>query len=114
MSDCIFCKIAAGEIPADVVYQDDDVIAFRDLNPQAPTHVLVIPRKHIETLHHAGQDDAELMGRLFLGAQRVAEVDGIAGSGYRTVVNCGAGAGQSVFHVHLHVLGGRALGWPPG
>jgi len=114
MSDCIFCKIAAGEIPADVVYQDDDVIAFRDLNPQAPTHVLVIPRKHIATLHDAEAEDAQLLGRLFLGAQQVAEASGIAESGYRTVVNCGAGAGQSVFHVHLHVLGGRALGWPPG
>ncbi|MBD3620024.1 MAG: histidine triad nucleotide-binding protein [Chromatiales bacterium] len=114
MSDCIFCKIAAGEIPADVVYQDDDVIAFRDLNPQAPTHVLVIPRKHIATLHDAEAEDAQLLGRLFLGAQQVAEACGIAESGYRTVVNCGAGAGQSVFHVHLHVLGGRALGWPPG
>ena len=114
MTDCIFCKIAAGEIPADVVYQDDDVIAFRDLNPQAPTHVLVIPRKHIATLQDVMPDDAELIGKLYLAAQKVAEIDGLDQSGYRTVINCGAGAGQSVFHVHLHVLGGRNLGWPPG
>ena len=114
MTDCIFCKIASGEIPGDVVYQDDDVLAFRDLNPQAPTHVLVIPRKHIATLNDVEPGDAELIGKLYLAAQKVAEIDGIDESGYRTVINCGAGAGQSVFHVHLHVLGGRSLGWPPG
>ncbi len=114
MSDCLFCKMASGEIEPDIVYQDDDVVAFRDVNPQAPTHVLVIPRRHISTINDLQPADAELVGKLFLAAQKVAEQDGIAGPGYRTVMNCNAEAGQTVFHVHLHVLGGRAMGWPPG
>jgi histidine triad (HIT) family protein len=114
MSDTIFGKIASGEIPADIVYEDEHVVAFRDLNPQAPTHVLVIPRKPIRTLNDAGDDDAELVGRLFLAAAKVAEQDGIAADGYRTVINCNAGAGQTVYHLHVHVLGGRPLQWPPG
>lgn len=114
MTDCIFCKIAEGKIPAEVVYRDDHVVAFRDLNPQAPTHVLVIPRRHLSTLNDLTDADAHLVGRLYLAAKRVAEQDGIAERGYRTVVNCNAEAGQSVFHVHLHVLGGRAMRWPPG
>jgi histidine triad (HIT) family protein len=114
MSDCIFCKMASGEIRPDVVYEDDQVLAFRDLNPQAPTHVLVIPRRHIGTLNELEPADAELTGRLFLAARQVAEAEGIAERGYRTVINCNAEAGQSVFHVHLHVLGGRTMRWPPG
>jgi len=114
MDDCIFCKIVAGDIPADIIYQDEAVLAFRDLNPQAPTHALVIPRKHIATLNDLTADDAELVGRMHLAARSVAEQDGIAESGYRTVFNCNEGAGQTVFHVHLHVLGGRRMTWPPG
>jgi len=114
MTDCLFCKMAAGEIEPDIVYQDDDVIAFRDINPQAPTHVLIIPRRHISTINDLQSDDAELTGKLFLVAAKIAEQEGIAEQGYRTVMNCNAGAGQSVFHVHLHMLGGRAMAWPPG
>lgn len=114
MSETIFGKIAAGEIPADIVYQDDDIVAFRDLNPQAPTHLLVIPRKPIRTLNEAAPEDAELLGKLFLAAAKVAAQAGVAEGGYRVVVNCNAAAGQTVFHLHLHVLGGRPLQWPPG
>lgn len=114
MSECIFCKIANEEIPADVVYQNDDLVAFRDLNPQAPTHILVIPRRHIPTTNDLAEEDGELMGKLILAARDIARQEGIAESGYRTVLNCNAGAGQTVFHIHLHLLGGRPLGWPPG
>lgn len=114
MSDCIFCKIISGDIPGDIVYQDDDVLAFRDLNPQAPTHVLVIPRKHIATTNDLQPEDAQLVGKMLLAARHVAKEDGIAESGYRTVLNCNEGAGQSVFHIHLHLLGGRQMTWPPG
>ncbi|WP_456405022.1 histidine triad nucleotide-binding protein [Thiolapillus sp.] len=114
MTDCIFCKIAAGEIPAEVVYEDEDVLVFRDLNPQAPTHVLVIPRRHIATINDLQPEDAELVGKMTLAAKAVAEQEGIAQEGYRTVFNCNAAAGQTVFHIHMHVLGGRAMGWPPG
>lgn len=114
MTDCIFCKIISGDIPGDIVYQDDDVLAFRDLNPQAPTHVLVIPKKHISTINDIQPEDAELVGKMFLAAQQVAKDEGIAEQGYRTVMNCNAGAGQTVFHIHLHVLGGRGMTWPPG
>jgi histidine triad (HIT) family protein len=114
MPDTIFGKIARGEVPADIVYEDEDVVAFRDLSPQAPTHVLVIPRKPIPTLNDLAPGDAELVGKLFLAAKRVAEQEGIAESGYRTLVNCNAGAGQTVYHLHLHLLGGRPMGWPPG
>lgn len=114
MDDCIFCKIAAGVIPADVVYQDDSVLAFRDLHPQAPTHVLVIPKRHLASLLDAGDDEALLLGRLQGAAIQVARQEGLADSGFRLVTNCGAGAGQSVFHVHVHLLGGRRLSWPPG
>ncbi len=112
--NCIFCKIAAGEIDANVVYQDERVIAFRDTNPQAPTHVLVIPRKHIATINDVEEGDASDVGRLYLAARQVAVDEGIDQSGYRTVMNCMEGAGQSVFHIHLHVLGGRRMSWPPG
>ena len=114
MTDTIFGKIARGEIPADLVYEDDDLVAFRDISPQAPMHILIIPRKPSPTLNDAGPEDAELIGKLFLAAARVAKEAGIAERGYRTVVNCNAAAGQTVFHLHLHVLGGRPLQWPPG
>ena len=112
--DCLFCKILAGEIPADIVYESDTAIAFRDINPQAPTHVLVIPRKHIATINDVGADDEAVIGNLFTVAKEIAASDNIADDGYRVVMNCNEGAGQSVFHIHLHVLGGRPLGWPPG
>jgi histidine triad (HIT) family protein len=114
MTNCIFCRIASGDIPANVVYQDDQVVAFRDLNPQAPTHVLVIPRRHVATLNDLGEADAGLVGRMYLAARQIAADEGVAERGYRTVFNCNADAGQSVFHLHLHVLGGRPMGWPPG
>jgi histidine triad (HIT) family protein len=114
MTDCIFCKIISGDIPGDIIYQNNDVLAFRDLNPQAPTHVLVIPKKHISTINDIQTDDAELIGKMVLAAKQIAKDEGIDESGYRTVMNCNAGAGQTVFHIHLHVLGGRGMTWPPG
>ncbi len=114
MSETLFGKIASGEIPVDLLYEDEDVVAFRDINPQAPVHLLVIPRKPIPTLNDVQPEDAALIGKLFLVAARMAAREGIAESGYRTVVNCNAGAGQTVYHLHLHVLGGRPLQWPPG
>ena len=114
MSDCLFCKFVSGEITPDKVYEDDHVLAFRDISPQAPTHVLVVPKRHIATLNDLSTDDAELVGRLYLVAQQVARDEGIDGPGYRTVINCNAQAGQSVFHIHLHLLGGRDMAWPPG
>jgi len=113
MSDCVFCKIASGEIPATIVHDDDDVVAFKDLNPQAPVHVLIIPRRHIASLDEATEDHRDLLGRLLLVAKELAATEGVEG-GYRLVNNCGAPAGQSVFHIHVHLLGGRAMGWPPG
>lgn len=114
MTDCIFCKIAAGEIPADLVYQDDHVVAFRDITPQAPTHILVIPRKHIATLLDTDAETAPLLGRMQQAAVEIARREGLADRGFRLVTNCLEEAGQSVFHLHLHLLGGRRLGWPPG
>lgn len=114
MNDCVFCKMVAGEIKPDVVYEDDDVLAFRDGNPQAPIHVLVIPKTHIATLDELQPEQAPLLGKMYLAAQQVMRKDGIAERGYRTVINCNREAGQSVFHIHLHVLGGRAMHWPPG
>ncbi len=113
-SSCIFCRIVAGAIPADIVYRDDHCLAFRDLNPQAPVHVLVIPRQHIASLNEAGQANDSTLGRLLLAAAHVAQSEGLAESGFRTIINTGAGSGQSVFHLHLHVIGGRYLNWPPG
>ncbi len=112
--DCLFCKMVAGEIKPDTLYEDDDVLAFRDINPQAPVHFLVIPKQHITTLNDLNDNHAELIGRLHLVARDIAKTQGIADGGYRCVINCNADAGQSVWHVHLHVLGGRALTWPPG
>jgi histidine triad (HIT) family protein len=114
MGETIFGKIAAGEIAADIVYEDDDVVAFRDVAPQAPTHVLIIPRKPIPTLNDLEPGDADLMAKLIFAAKKVAEQEGIAKAGYRVVMNCNAAAGQTVFHLHLHVLGGRPMQWPPG
>lgn len=114
MSDCIFCKIAAGEIPADKLHDDGDVLVFRDINPEAPVHLLVIPRRHIPTLNDLNETDAALIGRLYLAGKQVATELGVAESGYRTVINCNRDAGQIVFHVHMHLLAGRELGWPPG
>lgn len=113
-NDCLFCRIASGEIPAEVVDSDDRVVAFRDIHPQAPTHVLIIPRRHIASLTELGPTDAEDIAGLFLKAREIAEREGIAEGGYRTVINAGADGGQTVFHVHLHLLGGRPMGWPPG
>lgn len=112
--DCIFCSVARGEIPGDTLYQDDEVLAFRDINPQAPHHILVIPRRHIATVNDLTDDDAALVGRLFLVAQRVAGELGVAQEGYRLVMNTNRMAGQSVYHIHLHLLAGRPLHWPPG
>ncbi|MCP5307442.1 MAG: histidine triad nucleotide-binding protein [Chromatiaceae bacterium] len=114
MNDCIFCKIAAGEIPADIVYDDGEVLAFRDINPEAPVHLLLIPRRHIATLNDLSEADAALVGRLYLAGQQIAMELGVAESGYRTVINCNRDAGQLVFHIHMHLLAGRELGWPPG
>jgi histidine triad (HIT) family protein len=113
MSDCLFCKIVDGKIPANMVAQDDRAVAFRDLNPQAPTHVLVIPKKHIASLDVLEDEDAALVGHLHVVAKQIAKAEGLA-DGWRTVFNVGKHAGQTVFHIHLHLLGGRALGWPPG
>ena len=114
MSDCLFCKMISGEIKADVVYENDDVLAFNDINPQAPVHVLVIPKTHISTLNDLEPSHENLLGRLHLAAKEIATKAGVANAGYRTVMNCNAEAGQTVFHIHMHVLGGRILSWPPG
>ncbi len=114
MADCLFCRIAAGEIPATVIYQDEQVVAFRDISPQAPTHVLVIPRKHIPALVGLSPEEDALVGYLVRISAQIAESEGLAESGFRLVVNNGREAGQSVEHVHFHLLGGRPLSWPPG
>ncbi|MBX6365579.1 MAG: histidine triad nucleotide-binding protein [Gemmatimonadetes bacterium] len=111
---CLFCRIVAGEIPAKVVRQDEETVAFRDINPQAPVHVLVVPRRHIASVNALAAADAALVGALFLAAREIAAAEGLADAGYRLVMNTGPDAGQSVDHIHLHVLGGRHLGWPPG
>ncbi len=114
MSECLFCKIRDGEIPAETVYEDDDVLAFNDVNPQAPVHVLVIPKKHISTVNDIDADDADIIGKMVLAAKHIANERKIAADGYRLVVNCNQNAGQTVFHIHLHLLGGRRMSWPPG
>lgn len=114
MTDCLFCKMVSGEIKPDVVYEDDEVLAFRDVSPQAPTHVLVIPKTHIATTNDLDGENAHLVGKLYLAARQIAADEGIAEPGYRMVMNCNPGAGQSVYHIHLHLLGGRPMGWPPG
>lgn len=112
--DCLFCKIIRKEIPASIIYEDDKVLAFDDLHPQAPIHKLIIPQKHIATLNDLEPEDVALSGHLLYVAQQIAKKNGIAESGYRVVMNCNAGAGQAVFHIHLHLLGGRPMSWPPG
>ena len=114
MAECIFCRIAAGEVPSTMVHEEEEIVAFRDLSPQAPTHILVIPRKHVSSVTdlEAGEDSAT--GRLLRVAGEIAAKEGISESGYRLVVNCGKDAGQAVDHLHVHLLGGRRMGWPPG
>ena len=112
--DCLFCRIVKRDIPAKVVYDDADALAFEDINPQAPTHILVIPKRHLVSLAEATREDEKLLGRLHTIAAELARDRGIDKTGYRTVINNGAGAGQSVFHIHVHLLGGRAFHWPPG
>jgi histidine triad (HIT) family protein len=111
---CIFCQIAAGEIDSEIVYRDEQVVAFRDLNPQAPTHILIIPIQHIENLADASEEQAELLGHCSLVAAQIAQAEEIAQDGYRLVTNVGADGGQSVDHLHFHLLGGRRMHWPPG
>lgn len=113
-SQCLFCRIAAGDIASGKVYADDDVYAFHDINPAAPSHILVIPRKHLSSLNDASADDQALMGKLLLTARAVANDLGFGADGFRTVINTGDHGGQTVFHIHVHVLGGRQLSWPPG
>lgn len=112
--DCLFCRIVAGEIPAERLYQDDEILAFRDVNPQAPFHALIIPRTHIATLNDLQPTQATLAGRLLAVAARIAAEQGFAEAGYRVAMNCNADGGQSVYHIHLHLLAGRQLAWPPG
>jgi histidine triad (HIT) family protein len=114
MADCLFCRIIRGELPASIVHQDERVVAFDDINPQAPMHVLVVPRKHVATLNDLTPEDDGLVGELVRRGAAIARQRGHADAGYRTVFNCNAGAGQSVWHIHLHVLGGRRFSWPPG
>lgn len=114
MSDCLFCKIIAGQIPAKLVHQDELTIGFQDIAPQAPTHVLFVPRRHVATLNDATVEDRELLGHLMLVASKYAREKGLTEAGYRQVINCNRDGGQTVFHVHLHLLGGRPMTWPPG
>jgi histidine triad (HIT) family protein len=114
MNDCLFCKILAGDIPADIIYENEHVLAFRDINPKAPVHVLIIPRRHIARINDVTSDSAVEVGQLVAAAAEIARAEGVADDGYRVVMNCNAHAGQTVFHLHLHLLGGRILGWPPG
>lgn len=113
MNDCLFCKMARGEIRPDVVFENDELLAFRDINPQAPVHCLIIPKRHIATLDDIGSTDEGLLGRMALAAQRIAAGQGLE-RGYRTVMNCKSDGGQTVYHIHLHMLGGRHMTWPPG
>jgi histidine triad (HIT) family protein len=114
MSDDLFLKIINREIPADIVYETEDILAFRDINPQAPVHFLIIPKEHIRTINDVQESQAELIGRLFLAAAELAMREGIADDGYRVVMNCNRAGGQAVYHIHLHLLGGRQMDWPPG
>ena len=113
-ANCLFCKFVSGELDVDLVYETEKVLAFRDINPQAPTHVLIIPRKHISTINDLTNTDKEEIGDLYLVAKKVAKKEGFGSDGYRVVMNCNAAAGQTVFHIHLHLLGGRKFNWPPG
>ncbi len=113
-NECLFCRILDGEIPADIIYESGTAVAFRDINPQAPTHVLIIPRKHIATINDIDAADHEVVGSLYTAAREIALQEGFSEQGYRAVMNCNKAAGQTVFHLHLHLLGGRKLTWPPG
>lgn len=112
--DCLFCKIVKGEIKSEIVYEDDEIVAFKDINPQAPVHLLFVPRRHMSSLNEIGDGDTGVMGKLLLRAKEEAKKRGIAEDGYRVVINCNKGAGQEVFHIHAHLLGGRTFTWPPG
>lgn len=112
--DCLFCKIINGEIPSQKVYEDEYVYAFNDISPTAPVHVLIIPKKHISTINDVNEEDCELIGKIFIAAKKIAEEKGIAEDGYRIVSNCNKIAGQTVFHIHFHMIAGRELGWPAG
>ena len=114
MTDCLFCKIIDGEIPGDIVYENDNVLAFKDINPIAPVHILVIPKEHIATLNDLEEKHTQTMGELFLAAKKIASEKGFSESGYRTVFNCNKDAQQTVFHIHLHLIAGRQMTWPPG
>jgi histidine triad (HIT) family protein len=114
MSDCLFCGIIAGKVKGEIVYRDDSVVAFKDILPRAPVHILIVPRKHIATVMDLEPSDSALVGEIFRVAAKLAQDEGIAATGFRVVVNCGQDAGQSVFHLHYHLLGGRVMGWPPG
>jgi histidine triad (HIT) family protein len=114
VADCLFCRLIAGQIPATIVHQDDRLVAFKDITPQAPTHVLIVPRRHIGSLNELSADDDSLVGEMVRAAAAIAKENGHAERGYRMVFNCNADAGQTVFHLHLHVLGGRKMTWPPG
>ena len=114
MTDTLFLKIIDREIPADIVYETDRVLAFRDINPQAPTHILIIPKEHIATINDLDESHRELVGELFLAASHIARQEGFADDGYRVVMNCNEAGGQAVYHIHLHLLGGRQMNWPPG
>ncbi len=114
MEDCLFCKISNHEIPSKIVMENDDLVAFNDIAPQAPVHVLIIPKKHITTLNDLTLEDESLVGKMILAAKNLAVQLGIAENGYRTVFNCNRDGGQAVYHIHLHLLGGRAMNWPPG
>ena len=114
MDDCLFCKMVSREIPSNIVFENDSVLAFRDIEPKAPTHILVIPKKHIQSINELGPDDQSLAGEILLAAKTIAKAEGIETSGFRTVFNTNDDGGQTVFHIHMHVLGGRRLSWPPG
>lgn len=114
MADCLFCKVVAGQVPATVVFQNDHVVAFQDITPRAPTHLLIVPRRHIATLNELSPEDDALVGEMVRSAAAIAKEQRLAERGYRTVFNCNADAGQTVFHIHLHLLGGRPMTWPPG
>lgn len=114
MDNCIFCKIVQGEIPCSKVYEDDSILSFKDINPEAPVHVLIIPKKHISNLNELGLDDLSIISHIFYKAKDIAKDLGIAEDGYRIIANCGKDGGQTVSHVHFHLMGGRSLAWPPG
>ena len=114
MSDCLFCKIVSGEIPCDKIYENDKLIAFRDIDPKAPTHIFVIPKKHIRSINELEISDQNLAGEILLAAKEIASIENIESSGYRTIFNTNSDGGQTVYHIHMHVMGGRQLHWPPG